>query len=229
MFENVADIHHMHLKDKITFDGNSGVFSPAGYVPDFAGGDRVVIAKFVTSGTVSGTPVGVMPYSAGSYDHDLLAYTKVYNSGDLIDEGGPGPYTLEITTTDFDEGEYYLIMIDSTGTYPASGARTIEAASVLFISPAELEVVGGSVAGVDLDGLKRMVSLMGAGVRLRDYTFENGYLAANQMAAFDYDDATNLSLALEDMDDDTYLDATYTVNHVIDQLGDIEETTSTKD
>lgn len=225
---NSMDIFRLQVGDKITFDGNPSLGALAGFAPNLVSADKIGVKKFITSSGASPLLLGEMSYDNTTYEEGISgAYDTVFDSTNMITEGG-GVFSMPITTPTFTEGEYYLIVID-TGGIPLVGSRPIANAAIIYISHQQIPILGGSPAGVDLDSLKRLISVVGAAVKLRGFVFENGFMKENDVVIYDFDNANSISIDLADINDDTFKVASYSVDRIINNLGDVEQATSTKD
>jgi hypothetical protein len=120
--------------------------------------------------------------------------------------------------------EYYLVAVcDDSLSGPD---RHIVDLKVIYVEKAQLDIFDSTSAALELTTLDVALGLAGDNAKMRKAEFSQGQLAEFQLAL--YSTAIQISLEEADLDSDTGLQHLIDVTHIMDNLGDVHESTTRK-
>lgn len=170
--------------------------------------------------------IGLTATSPTEYDTDLAGFTAEY----LID-GNPnleavGPdAALHVNSTVFPVvDEFYLVAVFDTSL--GGPQRHIVDLKVVYVEKASLDIFDSTSAAIDTTTLEIALGLAGDNSKMRKSTFRQGQISEFEIALFNT--AVPLSLDEADIDSDVGLQKIVEATHIVDNLGDVNVSTTVR-
>lgn len=170
--------------------------------------------------------IGLVATSATEFNTALAGFTAEY-----VIDGNPNLVTigpdaaLHVNSTVFPvEDEFYLVAVCDTSL--GGPQRHVVDLKVIYVEKAALDIFDSTSAAIDETTLEIALGLAGDSAKMRKATFAQGQIASFEIALFST--AVPLSLDEADLDSDVGLQKVIEATHIVDNLGDVQQSTTVR-